>query len=170
MPSKPTRKLALVKAPRRKPIEEQDFLEPPIQGTLFPLSKRNLAVIVQFPDVTGEELKTVLEYSKPQFVVDLRSAPVFAIGPLTRRKVFDILERAKTVYYDVAASNVSHPRDVPDLSVEILKDAWKAKNGPVIFLVDRGVAGSGQIDSVLRDLVELSSVSWDVYEVPRYYT
>src|ERR1035438_1988470 len=96
--------LSLVHAPKRRAIEREDFVQPSLQGVLFPITKRNLAVLVRFPDVTDEEFKSVLEFARPRIVADFRSVPTFSIGRLNRRLVFDALKKDEVAYLDVAMS------------------------------------------------------------------
>jgi hypothetical protein len=161
--------ISLVRSPKRRAIEREDFLQPLLQGALFPISKRNLAVVVRFPDVTDEEFRLVLDFARPRLVVDLRSVPTFAIGRLNRRFVFDSLKKAEALYLevDVSADGGEWP-GIAQKSTALVIEAWQNQNGPLVFLTHRDDGPGDGLPSVIRKLAEHASVQWDLFEVPQF--
>ena len=161
--------LSLVHAPKRRAIEREDFVQPSLQGVLFPITKRNLAVLVRFPDVTDEEFKSVLEFARPRIVADFRSVPTFSIGRLNRRLVFDALKKDEVAYLDVAMSaDDGRQPELEQKSATLLMEAWQAQHGPVVFLTHRGDGPVDGLPTVIRNLIECSKVQWDLLEVPQF--
>jgi hypothetical protein len=136
---------------------------------LFPISKRNLAVVVRFPDVTDEEFKLVLEFARPRLVADFRSVPTFLIGRLNRRLVFDALKKHEAVYVEVPTflENGGRP-EVEQKSAAMLFEAWQAQDGPVVFLIHSCDGQPDSLHPIIRKLVERSNVPWDLLEVPQF--
>ena len=165
----PSNGISLVRSSRRRAFQREDFIQPSLQGFLFPVSKRNLAVMVRFPDVTDEEFKLVLELARPRLVADFRSVPTFSIGRLNRRIVFDTLKKDDAVYLEVSLfPDGGKQSELGQKSVAMLMDAWQTQRGPVVFLTHRSDNPADGLPSMIRNLVEHSNVQWDLFEVPQF--
>ena len=164
------RGLSIVRRPIKKPIEQHDFTQQSIQGTLFPVIKRNLAIVVNFPDVTGEELSATLRQVRPTIVLDARAVPTFSLGQLNRRSVFGILQEFGSTYVDYGTElHQEQNEEIHRRLTKLLFDDWREQRGPFVFLTHRSDAATSRIIlEVLRDLAERSRVNWDLYEVPHF--
>ena len=160
--------LSLVRTAKRRIVQQNDFVQQSLQGTLFPTLKRNLAIVVYFPDVTEEEFKTALECAKPRFVVDFRAVPTFALGRLNRRSVFDVLEKSSAVYLEMALDQAHLPTMHLDTMMKSLSDIWRSQRGPVMFLVHRGDQTADRLSFVMSSLIEQSHVAWELYDIPHF--
>lgn len=96
------RTLQLVHSRSRKRIEVSRFLsdEAGAQGSLFPSAKPGVVVFVEFANVESDEFAEVLRLARPSFVFDLRIAPRFDVGNLTRRSAFALFDEVKATYFD----------------------------------------------------------------------
>lgn len=169
MSAGPSQSISLVRVPKRRVFRQDDFVQAPLQGILFPVSKRNLAVVVRFPDVTDEEFKTVLEFAKPRLIADFRSVPTFSIGRLNRRLIFDAFKKDESVYVELAVFPPSG--DQPDIErkrAALLMELWQTQSGPVVFLTHRCDSPEDSIPRPIRTLLESSEVQWDLLEVPQF--
>ena len=169
MSAGPSQRISLVRVPKRRVFKQEDFLQTSLQGILFPISRRNLAVVVRFPDVTDEEFKTVLEFAKPRLIADFRSVPTFSIGRLNRRLIFDAFKKVESVYVELAVFPPSGEQpDIERTRAALLMDVWQTQRGPVVFLTHRCDSPEGSLPRPIRNLLESCEVKWDLLEVPQY--
>ena len=162
-------RLQLVK---RVALTRDDFHESQIQGMLFPTAKRGVVVFVNFPGVTEPEFRDLLENAKPALILELRSAPRFDIGKLTRQLAFQVFREQGSHYYDLTSPLMG--RTDPDAALRSLQEFFRAKRPsferPVVFLVNRTEADKRFIDRVLNAVSDFYPEAANVYEVPQFVT
>lgn len=164
-------KFEVIRTPLRKRIETDDLLEFAHQADLFPRPKKGLLVFVYFPDVTEQEFRTVLMYSKPGQVLELRSAPRFDIGSLDRQIAFQLFSEQGSTYIDLTSSSSSMGLSCQDTLLDSLRSYLKnsplSAERPVMILMNS--ADSSSVSKPIRRMI--SSVLPEftsLFEVPRF--
>lgn len=162
-------KFEVIRTPLRKRIEIDDLLEFAHQADLFPRPKKGLLVFVYFPDVTEQEFRTVLMYSKPGQVLELRSAPRFDIGSLDRQIAFQLFSEQGSTYIDLTSSSMglSCQDTLLNSLRSYLTNSRLSAERPVMILMNS--ADSSNVSKPIRRLI--SSVLPEftsLFEVPRF--
>lgn len=168
----PKARLQLVRRPRRVEIQPEDFIEPSAQGTLFPIPRRGLLILVQFPDVSEQEFRETIEYAKPSFVVELRSSPRFDIGRMNRQLAFQVFQRQNATYLDLTSTMMGE-LDRDELFQNLRKFFQGGKSTfdrPVAFLINRSEADDGFVRKLIDMAGSFAPAPSVVYEVPRFMT
>ena len=168
--SKP--QLQIVPKRTRSELKREDF-EAPITGAqtnLFPSSRPGMLIFVYFPEVTEDEFRKALEFSKPSVVLELRTTPRFDIGRLDRRTVFQSFDRDHTRYLDLTSwqGDDQQPSDL----LGKIKDAFKRDSirfdRPVMFLLNSYNAPRGFSAQVIDLVSSIKKSKPEVFAVPQY--
>jgi hypothetical protein len=129
-----------------------------------------MLIFVYFPDVTEDEFRKALEFSKPSVVLELRTTPRFDIGRLDRKTVFQCFDREHVRYLDLTSSG-SNDRRPSDLLGEIA-DAFKNDNvrfdRPVMFLLNTFNAPRGLSAQIIDLVSSLKKTKPEVFAVPQF--
>ena len=164
--------LRIVPKKNRSELKAQDF-QTPIRGAqanLFPSSRPGMLVFVYFPDVTEDEFRKALEFSKPSVVLELRTTPRFDIGQLDRKTVFQCFDRDRTKYLDLTAWGGTDRRP-SDLLAEI-EDVFKKEHigmdRPVMFLLNSFNAPRGFSAQIIDLVSSLRKRKPEVFAVPQF--
>src|SRR6266404_1012444 len=164
---KQTSRLHIVRAPQRTPIAPDDFRDPRTQGTLFPSPRQGLLVFVYFPEVTEDEFRYALEYAKPSYVLELRSAPRFDIGTLNRQSAFGAFERQQARYLDLTSTfmgKIDMEGAIGSLQAFLSSNRPKIER-PIMFLVSRSEINE-QFTRRIYDAVTISGAAVsEIYEI-----
>lgn len=135
-----------------------------VQATLFPMQREHSLIFVCIPGVSDEDFLSLLETTKPAFVVDLRSVPRFDIGHLNRQVVFGYFQREQCTYLDPGENGRQEERLRGWLqpTAERLKNASR---GPLMFLVSHS-QDAVRLRRVVYDTLDCSAGDWQVFELP----
>jgi hypothetical protein len=168
----PKSQLRIVPKRHRSELKAQDFQAPVsgAQSNLFPSPRPGMLIFVYFPEVTEDEFRRALEFSKPSVVLELRTTPRFDIGRLDRKTVFQCFDRDHTKYLDLTSWG-SNDRRTSDLLGEIA-EAFKKDNTrferPVMFLLN-SLNAPRDFSTQIIDLVSsLKKTKPEVFAVPQF--
>lgn len=141
-----------------------------VQGTLFPMTASSWTVaFVQMTSSQERSLIELLDWIRPRWVIDLRPLPRFDYGTLSRRTVFDHLDRLAVAYCDLFATLGFQTRAQAHTHIDVIADAVArmvgqpgTAIGPVVVLVDEPPSPE-ETTSVPRRLSEQSpGKKWEV--------
>jgi hypothetical protein len=165
-------RLQLVPKRERKELEPQDFHSPMegAQANLFPAPRPGMLIFVYFPDVTEDEFRKALEFSKPSAVFELRMTPRFDIGKLNRKAVFQYFDREHTKYVDITSWT---PNDGDESSLlnevaNVFKTDCLRLDRPVMFLMNSYNAPSGFSRRIIELVSSMKKMSPEVLSVPHH--
>lgn len=158
----------------RKDLKPQDFLRP-IEGAqtnLFPAPRPGMLIFVYFPEVSEDEFRKVLEFSKPSAVFELRSTPRFDIGKLNRKTVFQYFDNQHTKYVDLASWTPSAKSDssVLDEVAHVFKKNDVGLDRPIVFLLNSYNAPSGLPHQIIKLVSSMRKSSPEIFSVPQFTT
>jgi hypothetical protein len=166
------RRLQVVPKVDRKELRPQDFYASldGAQTNLFPAPRPGMLIFVYFPDVTEDEFRKALEFSKPCAVFELRNTPRFDIGKLNRKTVFEYFDTQHTKYVDITSCT---PKDGTDSSVlNEVADAFKKDcarfDRPVMFLLNSYNTPSGISRQIINLISSIKKISPEVLSVPHF--
>ena len=155
-------------ASRRDPSAERDAQKHPVQKTLFPERKPGVVVFLEFSAMTDRELVEVMEDEQPGYIFDLRLAPRFDLGSLSRESVFELFSRISARYVDsTSVLTRGQPRTaVFDTIGRVYSTATADLSRPVVFIL--GNAGSSAVtdDEVLAFLASRGKPATEVRTIP----
>lgn len=165
-------RLQVVPKADRKELKPQDF-HAPIDGAqtnMFPVPRPGMLIFVYFPDVTEDEFRKALEFSKPSAVFELRNTPRFDIGKLNRKTVFQYFDTQHTKYVDITSST---PTDRSDSSVldevaQVFKKDCVRFDRPVMFLLNSYNALPGLSRQIIDLVSSMKKISPEVLSVPQF--
>jgi hypothetical protein len=135
-----------------------------VQGGLFPFGQGRSIIFVCIPGVTEREFASVVHDGQPAFAIELRQAPRFDIGHLSREVVFKWFEQAKCKYLDPAP----HPCDADELKkwIRQTSDIFLSEGGrPIMFFVSTA-QDTHALRSGVYEALGCSEGEWQVFEVP----
>lgn len=141
-----------------------------VQHTLFPMTASSWTVaFVQLSTSQERSLIELLDWIRPRWVIDLRPLPRFDYGTLSRRRVFEHLDRLAAVYHDVFATLGFQTRSQAHTHIDVIAQTVAevvgqpgAAMGPIVVLVDEPPSPE-ETTTVPRRLSEKSpGKKWDV--------
>ncbi len=136
-----------------------------VQAGLFPFGQGRSLIFVSIPGVTEQEFVALVQIAQPAFAVELRRAPRFDIGRLTRQTVFERFEDAKCKYLDPAPKGDAGGDDVKNWIGPTL-DVFRQNSGrPIMFFVST----SQDTDLLRRNICNALGCwdgEWQIFEVP----
>jgi hypothetical protein len=144
------------------------------QGVLFPLPESDVLLFTDVAKATAHEFVRLIEESQPKWIVDVRVAPRFDFGRLTRKAAFALFEKKRSRYLDLGWKlKIDDRQDArwnPVFLAEVLSESFaeqgRAFGGPVLFLFDekaRLILAEKLLPGVLRPS---PSRGWTRYIVP----
>lgn len=119
-------------------------VQTPAQPSLFPLPERNALFFVYVARASASEFMDLIDQAQPSWVIDVRVAPRFDFGRLTRRTVFAAFASRRCAYIDLGARLQIETRQdarwnpvfvAEELSMSFKKEG-KSFFGPLLFLFD----------------------------------
>lgn len=129
-----------------------------------------MLIFVYFPEVTEDEFRNALEFSKPSVVLELRTTPRFDIGRLDRKTVFQCFDRDHVKYLDLTSWG-NNDRRHSDLLDEIA-DAFKNDNirfeRPVMFLLNSFKDPRGLSTQIIDLVSSIKKTKPEVFAVPQF--
>jgi hypothetical protein len=137
-----------------------------LQQHLFPFRSRRLLVFVSFASVTDTEFLSTLESIGSATILDLRRAPRFDIGKLSRQVVFGLFRRLGSTYMDLTVG-AEEERDRILLEDRLKKAlvAYEEQKRPFIFLVGR-VENHPELSGEVVKFFNRSDEKWEIFQVP----
>jgi hypothetical protein len=164
--------LRVVPKRHRSELKAQDF-QAPVSGAqtnLFPSPRPGMLIFVYFPEVTEDEFRRALEFSKPSVVLELRTTPRFDIGRLDRKTVFQCFDRDHTKYLDLTSwgTNDRHPSDLlGEIKDAFTKDSIRFDR-PVMFLLNSYNAPRGFSAQIIELVSSMKKTKPEVFAVPQF--
>jgi hypothetical protein len=165
-------RLEVVPKLSRKDLGPKDFHAPikGAQANLFPSSRPGMLIFVYFPDVTEDEFRKALEYSKPCAVFELRHTPRFDIGKLNRRSVFQYFDNERIRYVDI--TSWTHRSESESSVFDELARAFRTEcvrlDRPMMFLMNSYNAPSGFSRRIVDLVSSMKQISPEVLSIPQF--
>jgi hypothetical protein len=152
------------------PSQFQRNSEGQAQGIFFPSSNPNTLIFLAWGRASADDLLDVFELSKPKLIFDLRVAPRFDLGLLTRKRFFELLRQHNCQYIDLfgrmGIENINDALVNPVLvGAQVITFTEKLpipNNGPFVFLHDDDFFDDKYIGELAKSLPSLTS-EWQVY-------
>ncbi len=115
-----------------------------VQGLLFPIPKPNVLWFVDVSALEQESLVQILQSTPPKWVIDVRAAPRFDLGRVSRMEVFRTFQQFGIRYVDLlgalAISDYRSAQLNPALLAmpinAVLRSDSITSSGPIMFLFD----------------------------------
>jgi hypothetical protein len=141
-----------------------------VQTSLFPRAKAGVVLFVSFPAIGEREFIDVIERANPSYVFDLRLAPRFDVGQMTRQKAFDLFQSKQVHYVDMPFQvGVASDREQVWKKVrETLGRASFSLTRPVVFLLGHAASSLATDTEILTVLAEIGKSATEVVQVPNY--
>lgn len=154
-------------------MHADDFAPSSWQSNLFTRNDPALILFVETSQITDADFLTVLVAANLRYVIDLRLAPRFDIGTLSRKSVFALFAKANIRYYDFAGRlGVSSARDAkmnPQLlASEIVQSIFSPNpiEGPIAFLVDAAQFSDGYMHALVKGFPANGDRGWETLKLP----
>ena len=141
------------------------------QGTLFQIASDHLLVFVSISSISDSMFLSILKNGVLR-VFDLRVAPRFDIGDLTRSRVFDFFNECQIEYFDLPGSLSVMSRYDVRLNPESIAPLISSKIcqnktlGPNVFLLEDDERAQEFASLLPRSLPTPTKRTWEVL-VPR---
>lgn len=168
----PKRKLEIVPKVNRKVLDPKDFqmATKAAQTNLFPSQRPGMLIFVYFPEVTEDEFRKALEFSKPCAVFELRNTPRFDIGKLNRKTVFQYFDTEHIRYVDL--NSWTSPIESESSVFKELAHAFETEcsrfDRPVMFLMNSYNAPSGFSRRIVDLVSSVKKMSPEVLSIPQF--
>jgi len=129
-----------------------------------------VVVFVSFLQIEDQDFFEVMEYAQPSVILDLRVAPRFDLGKLTRSLAFQIFEQVKASYIDAASlvtTGDSHEAALNAIR-QILASSRFDLSRPIVCLVGQPGSSVASDKEVLDLLAETGKKASEVVSVPSF--
>lgn len=143
---------------------------PSRQPMLFSEASNFTLGFIKAGELDAQRLTSLIEQAKPHLIFDLRPAPSFAGGAISRRAIFSLFERCGSEYYDVAGVlGVSARRDallnpallIDAIQINILRSG-KGLCGPIFFFIDDELFNEEYFSALAERLPHQDGRGWDI--------
>ncbi len=173
MSEDPRQKFTVIKGRRNRLAFEPGRFEVRdggVQTSLFPRAKAGVVLFVSFPAIGEREFIDVIERANPSYVFDLRLAPRFDIGQMTRQKAFDLFQSKQVHYVDIPfqVGPASDREQVWKKVREMLGKPSFSLTRPVVFLLGHSASSLATDAEILSVLAEIGKNATEVVQVPNY--
>ena len=138
------------------------------QGSLFAQPKPGMIVFVRFPAIDDAGFVNVITSAQPAYIFEMRLAPRFDIGTLSRRVAFDLFEKAHATYVDATAALMSgneHNEALQKIS-DILQSGKVDMQRPIVFLLGSAASSAASDSEILSLLAAAGKEALEVLFVP----
>ena len=140
-----------------------------VQTGLFPYGAGRSVIFVYIPGITEQDFVSLVQTAQPAFAVELRRAPRFDIGRLSRETVFKWFKRANCKYLDPAPRSAVDKDDVEGW-IRAAADLFRAESGrPIVFFLSTAQDVNALRQSVCNALGCFDG-DWQVFELPSSQT
>ena len=143
---------------------------PERQPMLFSDASSYTLGFIKAAHLDADRLVNLIEEARPRLIFDLRPAPSFARGAVSRRNLFSLFDRNAVEYFDVAGVlGVTESRDgllnpallMDAIRVKILRTS-KGLAGPVFFFVDDELFHEAYFTGIADRLTHQDGRGWDI--------
>lgn len=140
------------------------------QAMLFSEASAYTLGFIKAAELDAERLVGLIEQAKPHLIFDLRPAPSFAQGTLSRRAMFALFKQHGTEYFDVAGVlGVTARRDallnpallIDTIQINILRSG-KGLYGPIFFFVEDELFNEDYFSGIAQRLPNQDGRGWDI--------
>lgn len=161
--------------PPVRPVADYDFNAAESQATLFVSKDPSLLIFASIESMAETEILSLFVNASPKTIVDLRLAPRFDFGSVTRRFMLSLFDTIGARYIALSANlgpktfrDVLADRDSLVLELSQALTGGRGKpNGPVMLLVDSSQASDKAIEWAVTRLPPPSAVGWDLLRIPQ---
>jgi hypothetical protein len=136
-----------------------------VQARLFPFVSGPSIIFVCVPQVSEQEFVSVIRLAQPAVAVELRRAPRFDIGRLSRQTVFKHFEEAKCKYIDPFPSREALSENIRRYIGAMVDEVKKNSGRPLMFFVS-STQHREQVSSLVCDCLGCLDQEWQIFEVP----
>lgn len=148
-----------------------DKIKAGLQESFLPSSQASTLIFLAWGKISFDDIMDVFELTKPKMILDMRVAPRFDLGQLTRKQFFSFLRQYDCQYVDllgrigVASLNdaLANPHLIAVHAAQYTGESSPPHSGPLVFLHDEGTVDDEYLTLFARALP--SGVgSWQVYK------
>ncbi len=143
---------------------------PGTQSSLFPQPKPGLIVFISFLEIHDNEFIDAIQHAQPSSIFDLRLAPRFDVGRLTRETAFALFANAHAKYFDITAAVMMgkpHEEVIRQLSA-LLASGEIDMSRPIMFLLASPKTSIAWDSEILLLLNHAGRTPSEVVTVPSY--
>jgi hypothetical protein len=143
----------------------------PAQDSFLPSNHPNTLIFLAWGKASMEDLLDVFELSRPKLIFDMRAAPRFDLGQLTRKYFFELLRKYKCRYVDllgrIGINNVkdslANPALIAREATQFIDELQPPDSGPLVFIHEDDSLGDDYISNIANSLPCGTVASWQVY-------
>lgn len=135
-----------------------------VQPSLFPFGSGRSIIFVSIPGITEREFASLVQLAQPALAVELRRAPRFDIGRLTRQAVFKWFDEAKCAYLDPVPWRESDETAFRRYIGNTL-EAKKHSDRPIMFFMSTA-QDTDSLRCAICDVLKGLEEDWQIFEVP----
>jgi hypothetical protein len=136
------------------------------QSSLFPYGQGKSIIFVCIPGISEQEFLSVVQVAQPAFAVELRPAPRFDIGRLSREVVFKWFELANCKYLDPVPRRDANVDDV-EKWIRATAEIFRTKIArPIMFFIS-STQNTRALRKAVCDALGCTEGNWQIFEVPR---
>lgn len=136
-----------------------------VQIGLFPFGSRHTIIFVLIPGITEPEFLSLMQLAQPTFAVDLRPAPRFDIGRLTRQEVFQHFDQLRCKYLDPCPTLQLGVDDIRRWVAPALDAIRGSEKRTIMFFVSVA-QDTDALRRTVCDAIGCASGEWQFFEVP----
>lgn len=141
------------------------------QDSFLPSGHPSTLIFLSWARASLEDLLDIFELSKPKLIFDMRVAPRFDLGRLTRKHFFDLLKKHDCRYVDLFGQmGVGHVKDAianPALiaaqATGFIKSLRPPNTGPLVFVHDDDAIDDRYLTSIANSLPCGVAPRWQVF-------
>lgn len=145
-----------------------------VQESFLPSGAPNVLLFMSWRKISESDLLDVFALSRPKLVVDMRVAPRFDLGNLTRKRFFSLIEGHGCQYIDlfgrIGIANVknalANPTLVASSASGFLAKVHPPHTGPVVFLYDDDGIDDAYVSALAKSLPHAGE-GWQVFSPNR---
>jgi hypothetical protein len=137
----------------------------PVQSGLFPSPTGHSVIFVVIPAVSEQEFLSLVQSAQPGLAVELRQAPRFDIGNLTRKAVLQQFNDVRCTYLDPVPRREFASAEIDSWLAPIADICRKNPERPIMFFLST----AQNIEALRRrvcDFLNCAKEGWTVIEVP----
>lgn len=161
--------------PQYQPVTRATFEAAVDQRSLFVHESPSLLIFAKVDGLSQDEFYRLIVKSKPKLVLDLRVAPRFDIGTMSRKAVFALFDSIGSRYVDVSGIlEIKQARDArlnPSFLGQQLKEiVFKGKTsatGPLLLLSDAAQTDQTYVDALSSAMDSLCEGGWETMRFPQ---
>lgn len=142
-----------------------------VQESFLPSGNPNTLIFLAWDRASADDLMDIFELSRPKMIFDLRVAPRFDLGQLTRRAFFKLLQEYDCQYIDLLGrigadslnSAITNPALVASEAVKFTEKLRNPNAGPIVFFHDDDLIDDAYSTQLSKALPCGLITGWQVY-------